>query len=381
MLSIDKYNDRFHNDVIPEELKSGFSFRLFRKRLRFRLKGGPTVEPGASFWILTAMVFVFTYVNGFHDGCNVVATLIASRAMRPHPALAWAAVVEFLSPFSILVIGSSVSDTIKKLVGESYYTASDVRGTALAFITAGILAAILWNLTTWRFGIPASSSHALIGGVVGAGIAAFGTGAISWSYFWGKVVLMIFLTPAISFAAGFLILRLLLLLTRHATVGVNQFFKYAQWVNMTFLAFNHSFNDSQKSIGIILILMGIYGTESSGIPLWAIVCAAACLACGIAFGGFKIIKTVGTGIYKVQPIHSFASQLAAGSVILGASLLGAPVSASQIVSSSIMGVGSAQRYKAVHWAVAGRILTSWFITIPIAGMVGGILFLVLSLIF
>lgn len=335
----------------------------------------------ASFWILTGMVFVFTYVNGFHDGCNVVATLIASRAMRPKPALAWAAAVEFLSPFSILVIGSSVSDTIKKLVGEAYYTASDAQGTALAFITAGILAAILWNLTTWRFGIPASSSHALIGGVVGAGITAFGTGAISWNYFWGKVVLMIFLTPAISFVAGFLILRLLLLLTRHATVGVNKFFTYAQWVNMTFLAFNHSYNDSQKSIGIILILMGIYGTESTGIPVWAIVCAAACLACGIAFGGFKIIKTVGTGIYKVQPIHSFASQLAAGSVILGASLVGAPVSASQIVSSSIMGVGSAQRYKAVHWAVAGRILASWFITIPIAGTLGGVLFLLLSLIF
>lgn len=339
------------------------------------------MEPGVSFWILTGMVFVFTYVNGFHDGCNVVATLIASRAMRPKPALAWAAAVEFLSPFSILVIGSSVSDTIKKLVGESYYTASDARATALAFITAGILAAILWNLTTWRFGIPASSSHALIGGVVGAGIAAFGTGAISWNYFWGKVVLMIFLTPAISFVAGFLILRLLLYLTRHASVRVNKFFTYAQWVNMTFLAFNHSFNDSQKSIGIILILMGIYGSESTGIPVWAIVCAAACLACGIAFGGFKIIKTVGTGIYKVQPIHSFASQLAAGSVILGASLLGAPVSASQIVSSSIMGVGSAQRYKAVHWTVAGRILTSWFITIPIAGTLGGVLFLVLSLIF
>lgn len=339
------------------------------------------MEPGVSFWILTGMVFVFTYVNGFHDGCNVVATLIASRAMRPKPALAWAAAVEFFSPLSILVIGSSVSDTIKKLVGETYYTSPDAQGTALAFITAGILAAILWNLTTWRFGIPASSSHALIGGVIGSGIAAFGSGAISWNYFWGKVVLMIFLTPAISFVAGFLILRLLLLLTRHATVGVNKFFTYAQWVNMTFLAFNHSYNDSQKSIGIILILMGIYGTKNTGIPLWAILCAAACLACGIAFGGFKIIKTVGTGIYKVQPIHSFASQLAAGSVILGASLVGAPVSASQIVSSSIMGVGSAQRYKAVHWAVAGRILVSWFITIPIAGTLGGLLFFVLSLIF
>lgn len=149
---------------------------------------------GTSFWILAVLVFVFTYVNGFHDGCNVVATLIASRAMKPQPALAWAAAVELLSPFAVLLIGSSVSDTIKKLVGEAFYTAPGARQAALAFITAGILAAILWNVTTWRFGIPASSSHALIGGVAGAGMAAFGTGAISWGYFWGKVVLMIFLS-------------------------------------------------------------------------------------------------------------------------------------------------------------------------------------------
>lgn len=324
---------------------------------------------------------MFTYVNGFHDGCNVVATLIASRAMRPKPALAFAATVEFLSPFAILIIGSSVSDTIKKLVSSTFYTDPGARSTALAFITAGILAAILWNLTTWRFGIPASSSHALIGGVVGAGLAAFGSGAIAWNYFWGRVVLMIFLTPLVSFAVGYLMLKLLRLLTCHAGIGVNKFFTYAQWVNMTFLAFNHSYNDSQKSIGIVMILLGIYGGATDRIPVWAICGAAVCLACGIAFGGFKIIKTVGTGIYKVKPIHSFASQLTAGMVILTSSLLGAPVSASQIVSSSIMGVGTADRYKAVRWNVAGRILMSWFITIPIAGGLGAILFLLFNMIF
>lgn len=339
------------------------------------------MELEGSFVILAGLVFVFTYVNGFHDGCNVVATLIASRAMKPKMALAWAAVVELLSPFLILVLGASVSDTIQNLVGETYYTGDGAEETALAFITGGIPAAILWNLITWKFGIPASSSHSLIGGVVGAGLAAFGTGAIAWHYFWGRVVLMIFLTPAVSFCLGFCILKLLLRLTRCAGVGVNKFFTYAQWVNMTFLAFNHSFNDSQKSIGILLILLGIYGGQTREIPLWAISCAAVCLACGIAFGGFKIIKTVGTGIYKVQPIHSFASQLTAGSVILGASLLGAPVSASQIVSSSIMGVGAAERYKAVHWIVARRILLSWFITIPVAGTLGALLFVLLSQVF
>lgn len=339
------------------------------------------LELGASFWVLTALIFVFTYVNGFHDGCNVVATLIASRAMRPKPALAFAALVEFVSPFAILIIGSSVSDTIKKLVSSTFYTDPGGRSAALAFITAGILAAILWNLTTWKFGIPASSSHALIGGVVGAGLAAFGIGAIAWDYFWGRVVLMIFLTPLVSFFIGFLVLKLLLLLTKRASRSVNKFFTYAQVVNMTFLAFNHSFNDSQKSIGIVMILLGIYGAPSAAIPLWAIVGAAACLSGGIAFGGFKIIKTVGTGIYKVQPIHSFASQLTAGAVILASSMLGAPVSASQIVSSSIMGVGSAERYKAVRWNVAGRILLSWFITIPIAGCLGALLFFLFFMIF
>ena len=334
-----------------------------------------------SFWILVALTFIFTYVNGFHDGCNVVATLIASRAMKPYPALALAAAVEFLSPFSILIIGSSVSETIKKLVEESYYIDPNTKNVALAFITAAILAAILWNLTTWLYAIPASSSHALIGGVVGAGLAAFSSHAITWSYFWAKVVLMIFITPLVSFLVGFGILKLLLYLTRNAEKGVNKFFTYAQWLNMTFLAFNHSFNDSQKSIGIVMILIGIYGGATNVIPLWTIACAALSLACGIAFGGFKIIKTVGTGIYKVRSIHSFSSQLTAGTVILVSSLLGAPVSSSQIVSSSIMGVGAAERYKAVKWNVAGRILVSWFITIPIAGLLAAILFLLFSLIF
>lgn len=334
-----------------------------------------------SFWILVVITFVFTYVNGFHDGCNVVATLIASRSMKPYPALIWAAVVEVVSPFAILAIGSSVSNTIKKLVAESCYTDPYAKSIALAFITAGILAAILWNITTWYYAIPASSSHALIGGVVGAGIAAYGSVAVNWHYLWAKVILMVFLTPLVSFAVGFLMLTLLRFLSRNASPRANTFFTYAQRFNMTFLAFNHSFNDSQKSIGIVMILIGIYGGKTDSIPIWVIALAAASLACGIAFGGFKIIKTVGTGIYKVHPIDSFASQMTAGTVILVSSLLGAPVSSSQIVSSSIMGVGSAERFKAVKWNVAGRIFISWFITVPVAGLLGALLYYIFHFIF
>ena len=334
------------------------------------------------FVLLTILVFCFTYVNGFRDGCNVVATLIASRAMKPTPALVFAAVVELLSPFTVLVIGSSVSDTIQKLVDASAYTAPESQTIGLLFLTAGIIAAIVWNLSTWFFAIPSSSSHALIGGVIGAGIMAFGWRTISWGYFCTRVVLMIFLTPLLSFLVGWLLMKGLLLLACNLSARAAPFFRYAQYVNMVFLAFNHSFNDSQKSTGILMILIGIcFGAAPAQIPLWAIGAAACALALGILTGGLKIIKTVGTGIYRVRPIHSFASQLSSGIVILGASLVGAPVSASQIVSSSIIGVGSAERYKGVKWNVAGKILISWIITVPIAGAIGALLLAVLRFIF
>lgn len=334
------------------------------------------------FLLLVGLVFCFTYVNGFRDGCNVVATLIASRAMKPASALIFASIIELISPFAVLIIGSGVSNTIRKLVDETAYTAPEAQVVGLIFITAGIIAAIIWNLSTWLFAIPSSSSHALIGGVVGAGIAAFGVHSISWGYFWIKVVLMIFLTPVLSFIVGFVVMKLILWYAKHLTSRAESFFKYAQYANMVFLAFNHAFNDSQKSTGIIMILIGIcFGTTPGSIPLWAIGGAALSLALGILTGGLKIIKTVGTGIYRVRLIHSFASQLSSGLVILSASLLGAPVSASQIVSSSIMGVGSAERYKSVKWNTAGKIFVSWVITVPISGAIGAVLFLLLRLIF
>lgn len=336
----------------------------------------------AIFWILTLLVFCFTYVNGFRDGCNVVATLIASRSMKPAPALLFASIVELFSPFTVLIIGSSVSGTIQKLIDPAAYTASHAQTIGLLFLSSGLIAAIIWNLSTWFFAIPSSSSHALIGGVVGAGIMAFGWQSVSWGYFWTRVVLMIFLTPLLSFAVGWLVMKALLRLGRSMSSRAAPFFRYAQYVNMVFLAFNHSFNDSQKSTGILMILIGIcFGASPEQIPLWAIGSAAFALALGILTGGLKVIKTVGTGIYRVRPIHSFTSQLSSGLVILGASVIGAPVSASQIVSSSIIGVGAAERYKGVKWNVAGKILISWIITVPIAGAIGAVLLAVLRLIF
>lgn len=334
-----------------------------------------------TFWVLTVIIFCFTYVNGFHDGCNAVATLIASRAMSPKKALAFAAAIEFITPFSVLLIGGSVAETMKSIVNEAAYTNPAAKDTALAFITAGIVAAITWNIATWAFGIPASSSHALIGGVIGSGMAAFGVTQIGWQNFLVKVVLMLFLTPAVGLVVGFIVMKIIKFLVRSAGPGANTFFKVAQVLNMTFLAFNHSFNDSQKSVGIIMLLMGVELGYQGQFPVWVLAGAAAALSLGIAFGGFKIIKTVGTGIYKVKPMHSFASQLTAGSVIFISSLIGAPVSASQIVSSSIMGVGSAERVSAVRWGTVKKILFSWFFTLPVVALLGALFYLGFSFVF
>jgi PiT family inorganic phosphate transporter len=317
------------------------------------------------------LALIFDFLNGFHDAANSIATIVSTRVLTPRQAVAWAA-------FFNLVAALLFDVHIAKTVGKGLIDISTVNEYV---IMAGLIGAIAWNLITWYYGIPSSSSHALIGGVVGAGIAAYGTVAISWNYIWLKVVLMVLLTPLVSFLVGYCILLLLRFLTKTASLRANVFFTYAQWFNMAFLAFNHSFNDSQKSIGIVMILIRICGGAYNGIPVWAAALAAVSLACGIAFGGFKIIKTVGTGIYKVQPIDSFASQMTAGTVLLVSSLLGAPVSSSQIVSSSIMGVGAAERYKAVKWNVAGRILVSWVATIPVAGLLGALLFYLFRLIF
>lgn len=337
-----------------------------------------------TFWVLVAVIFCFTYVNGFHDGCNAVATLIASRAMSPHKALAFAAIIEFLSPFTVLLIGAGVAETMKSIVNESAYSDPALKSTALAFVTAGIVAAIVWNVFTWAFGIPASSSHALIGGVIGSGMAAFGINQIGWHNVLIKVVLMLFLTPVIGLITGYLVMKIIKYMVRSVGPDANMFFIVAQRLNMTFLAFNHSFNDSQKSVGIIMLLMGIMGftqQEQHAAMWWVLAGAALALSLGIAFGGFKIIKTVGTGIYKVKPIHSFASQLTAGSVIFISSLIGAPVSASQIVSSSIMGVGSAERVNAVRWDTVKKILFSWVFTLPVVALFGALFFYAFALIF
>ncbi len=316
--------------------------------------------------VITAAV-VFDFVNGFHDASNIVATMIASRSMTPEVALILAAVCEFLGPF---LFGTAVAKTIGKGI---------VDPTAIAdtwIIFAALAGAITWNLITWKFGLPSSSSHALIGGLVGAAIAGVGVTHVQWAGF-GKIVAALIISPILGFLVGLLFMRSMTWLARGQKPHVSRYFAKGQLVSAVSLALSHGANDAQKSMGIItMVLVGYAATRGEvmefAVPFWVIFVCALAMGLGTAFGGWSIIKTVGSGIYRLRPIHGFSAQSTSGLVILGAAQLGFPVSTTHVVSSSIMGVGSAERYKAVRWGKAGEIVATWFITIPAAGIIGAL---------
>ena len=333
------------------------------------------------FWLLCMLTFSLTLLNGFLDGCNAVATLIASRAMKPKTALRFAAAIEFISPMTLFITGFAVSRTIQNMVYEENYIGAtgEDQYRALCFIGAGVLAAVIWDLTAWLSHVPSSSTHALLGGIVGSSVVAYGFGSVAWSAFLYRVVLMIFLAPVIGFFMGFMIMRLCKFFFMRASRGANVVFKRLQVFNVLLLSYTHSTHDSQKTLGIIMLLMSICGgVESHQPPVLAVLIAGTCLATGILFGGYNIIKTVGMKIFKVKPIHSFSSQLASATSLLTANLFGVPVSSSHIVSTSVMGVGAAERMNAVRWNNVKKIVISWFITVPIVGSLGAVFCLILT---
>ena len=314
------------------------------------------MSPELIFVIILAVVFDF--LNGVHDSSNIVATMIASRAFRPQTALALTATAEFLGPFLFGV-------TVAKTIGEEVAQANALN---LDVIVACLIGAIVWNLLTWFFGIPSSSSHALIGGIVGAVLAGAGFDAIKLQGL-GKVVIALFTSPLIGFAAGFLITRLIYFLARNATPEVNWFFKNGQFITALGMAFSHGTNDAQKTMGIITLSLVISGNiPGFQVPFWVIIVSASAIALGTALGGWRLIRTLGGKFYKIRPVHSFSTQLTSGIVILTASVFGLPVSTSQVVSSAIIGVGSSERFGKVRWSVAQEIVTAWFITIPASAL-------------
>lgn len=313
---------------------------------------------------IIAVVLVFNFINGFHDAANVMAAMISTRSIEPEMALMITALGESLGPF---LFGTAVARTIGKGI---------VEPSAITFgiILAALVGAIFWNLLTWYFRLPSSSSHALVGGLVGSVWAGFG-----FSYLNLRGILIIIvalvLSPFIGLLAGYIIQKALTFLSRGFSPRLSQVYKRLQVLSGFLLALSHGTNDVQKSMGIIaMALIALGYSQAFQIPSWIIFLCAMSMGLGGAFGSWRIIKTVGGKIYRLRPIHGFATQMASTGVILGATLLGGPVSTTHVVSSSIAGVGSADRISAVRWQTAQDIFLAWVFTIPVSALVSALTF-------
>ena len=308
--------------------------------------------------LLILLAIIFDFLNGVHDSSNIVATMIASRAFSPRVALGVTAIAHFIAPF---LFGVAVATTI----GEDIIDANAINN---GVIIAALLSAILWNLFTWFVGIPSSSSHALVGGLIGAVAVGAGLQAI---YLDGmlKVLIALFISPIIGFIGGFLFTKLILFLARGASLRINWFFKRSQIITAVTLAFSHGTNDAQKTMGIITLGLVTSGfLDTFYVPLWVVTISAGAIALGTAMGGWRLIKTLGGKFFKIRPVDAFSAQTTSTVVILGASLLGEPVSTTQVVSSSIMGVGSAERLSKVRWGVGRDMSMAWLVTIPVTAL-------------
>jgi PiT family inorganic phosphate transporter len=297
--------------------------------------------------------------------------------MRPGRALTISCLTELIAP---LLLGTTVASTIGKNILDINQLNPNSYRSSYTVIFAALLGSIIWNLVTWKTGIPSSSSHALIGGLIGAGVIIFGASAIHWSSIFWKVIIALLLTPVIGFIVGYLMIKILRKIVDRCNRNINKIIIYVQVFSMIFLASSHSSNDAQKSMGIIAIVLvtaGIY--QQFTIPLWAVIGCALSISIGLSLGGWTIVKTVGVKIFKIKPIHSFNSQLSAACVIMTAGILGSPVSTSQIVSASIIGTGAGERMNAVNWGTVIEIVRSWVITIPCAAIISAAISLVLRL--
>jgi len=317
--------------------------------------------------IFIATALTFDFLNGFHDSANVVATVIASRAMPARAALALSAATNFIGPF---LFGVAVATTIgSEVISEEAVT--------VPVAMAALFSAIIWNLLTWFFGIPSSSSHALIGGFVGAAITGYGLSVIIPEGLI-KVLLALFISPFLGLFFGWLVMSLVLTFGQYSSPRVNQVFLKGQWITATTLGLSHGSNDAQKTMGLLTMGLVAFGViDTFYVPDWVIFACAASMALGTALGGWRLIKTMGFGFYKVRPSHAFSSQIASTVVILGAALLGGPVSTTQVISSSIVGAGAAERANKVRWELAGQIVMAWVITLPVTAVFGSLAYLLL----
>ena len=304
--------------------------------------------------VVLLLAVVFDFINGFHDTANAIATVVATRVLTPRQAIMMAASLNFLGALS----GTAVATPVGKGI-------VDPAAVSQTVIIAALSGAILWDLVTWYFGIPSSSSHALIGGIVGAALAFQGSAVLNRDGL-EKIVLTLVTSPAIGMVIGFaLMIGLLWLVFRQSSHSVNRFFGRLQLLSSGFMSFSHGSNDAQKTMGIITMALFSFGFITSfEVPPWVMLLSAVAMALGTSVGGWRIIKTMGQRIIKLEPIHGFAAETAAALVIQGASHFGLPVSTTHVIAGSIMGVGASRRLSAVRWGVAGNMLTAWVLTIP-----------------
>jgi PiT family inorganic phosphate transporter len=315
---------------------------------------------------VVAVALFFDFTNGFHDTANAIATSVSTRALTPRAAVVSAAFLNFLGAFVSLEVAATVATGIV-----------DADVITLDVVLAGLVGAITWNLITWYFGLPSSSSHALIGGILGSAIAAAGFDVVQWGGLREKVLVPSLLAPFLGVVgAAAIMVALTWLIRRRSPTRVNRVFRRLQLVSGGFVAFTHGTNDAQKTMGIIalaLVSTGHLETEGFDVPLWVIVSAATAMALGTYAGGWRIIKTLGQRVAKLDPPQGFAAQSACASILWATAHYGFPVSTTHTISGSVLGAGATRRLSAVRWGVAGNILVAWVLTIPCAGLVAALM--------
>ena len=322
--------------------------------------------------VVVVVALGFDFINGFHDTANAVATSVSTRALTPRMAVLVASAAN--------LAGAFVTTAVAKTVGKDI-VASDLINTRT--ILAALLGAIAWNLLTWWFGLPSSSSHALIGGLVGAALAQSGENGVLWHGLAHKVVLPAVLAPLIAFAGAFILLVVIYWVFRRITRGVaNRGFRLGQLVSGTFVAFTHGANDAQKTMGVIALALFANGNlKHFEIPTWVKIAAGLSIAAGTYVGGWRIMRTLGQRLYKIEPESGFAAQAAAGATIYAATRYGYPLSTTHVISGAVLGAGATQRLSAVRWGVAGNIVVAWILTIPAAAAVAAGLYWPIQAIF
>jgi PiT family inorganic phosphate transporter len=336
--------------------------------------------------LIIGIVFVMLYdfTNGFHDAADMVATAIASMSMTPRVAILIVTIFTFLGP---LLGGVAVADTI----GEFVHIQGEPTGIALSVTMAALLAAITFNLITWKLGLPSSSSTSLTSGLVGAGLFALDAHHIHWGFAelmhghisgFMKIIIGMFFSPLAGFIVGYLMIKLLIAGMRRLSMKSKKFFVFSQYLTVSWLAFSHGTNDAQKGMGTMAMLLLASGVHTTfHVPIWVILVCATSITAGTLFGGWTIIRTVGFGIYKVKLIHSMADQIGAALIILSSSMIGAPVSTTQVVTTTLMGVGAGDRPGHVRWRVAKNIGTGWLLNIPSCLLIGALYCFILEKLF